>query len=105
MITYLGWIVAGAVALAWWLVGRRAARECRQLAALLDSLAEGRAPGSFVFRHGGPCAELTHPLERLAREHENLRSAWQWARSGPGGRAGGLKLAAGMTRFWHVRSL
>lgn len=74
MMAHLGWIVAGGLVLTWWLMGRRAARQWRHLAALLDSLAEGRAPGSFVFRHGGEFARLTHPLERLAREQERLRA-------------------------------
>ncbi len=74
MTTYLGWIVAGVIALAWWLGVRGVAREWRHLAEIIDSLAEGRAPGSFVFRHGGRFGQLTHPLERLAREQERLRA-------------------------------
>jgi two-component system phosphate regulon sensor histidine kinase PhoR len=68
-----GWIVAVAVAGAWWWMKRRREQDSRHLRQLLDDLGEGRPPSGFVFRHGGPFAQLTHPLEKLAAEQERLR--------------------------------
>jgi two-component system phosphate regulon sensor histidine kinase PhoR len=74
MMAPLGWVVAGGLGLVWWWMARRAAQQWRQLLELLEALSAGRSPESFVFRHGGRFAQLTHPLERLAREQERLRA-------------------------------
>src|SRR4051812_486410 len=42
-------------------------------------------------------------LERLDREHDNLRAALQWSVDDADGAAGGLQLAAGLWRFWEIR--
>ncbi len=42
-------------------------------------------------------------LERLDREHENLRAALQWSDDEPGERRAGLRLAEGLWRFWEIR--
>lgn len=62
-----------AVAVAWWWIWRRQARDRQHLLQLLEEISEGRNPTSFVFRHGGWFARLTYPLERLAAEQERLR--------------------------------
>lgn len=71
-------ILAVAIALAWWLHERRMARHWRHLREMLDALAAGRDPGSFVFLHGGQFSALTHPLGKLAEEQARLRG--QFAR-------------------------
>jgi non-specific serine/threonine protein kinase len=42
-------------------------------------------------------------LERLATEHDNLRSALTRSMAGAGDREGGLRLASCLSRFWLVR--
>ena len=42
-------------------------------------------------------------LERLDREHDNLRAALQWSIDEPGQALEGLQLAAGLWRFWEIR--
>ena len=69
---FLGFLAA-AIALAWWLQRRRMERHWRHLEALLEALAAGREPGSFVFLDGGRFSALTHPLGKLAAEQERLR--------------------------------
>src|SRR5205809_5065244 len=68
-----GWLVAVAVIGAWCLAHRRFAKNWRHLVQLLGELSDGCTPGSFVFRHGGRFAQLTHTLEKLAREQQGLR--------------------------------
>jgi predicted ATPase len=46
-----------------------------------------------------PGAEQGARLSRLAREHDNLRAALQWALT-RGRSAGSLRLAGGLTKFW-----
>jgi predicted ATPase/class 3 adenylate cyclase len=48
-------------------------------------------------------AESGEWLERLDREHDNLRAALQWSLDEPGEAREGLHLAAGMWRFWEIR--
>lgn len=52
MSAILGWCVAGALALCTWWVWRRFNADWRHLEHLLEELAAGRKPESFVFRHG-----------------------------------------------------
>jgi two-component system phosphate regulon sensor histidine kinase PhoR len=68
----LGWCVAGALALCTWWVWRRFNADWKHLEHLLEELAAGRKPESFVFRHGGRFARLTHPLDKIAEEREKL---------------------------------
>jgi predicted ATPase/class 3 adenylate cyclase len=42
-------------------------------------------------------------LQRLAREHDNLREALAWSRRTAGRQAEGLRLATGLWRFWVMR--
>ena len=42
-------------------------------------------------------------LERLEREHENLRVALEFSAQEAGGGDAGLRLAAGLWRFWEIR--
>lgn len=42
-------------------------------------------------------------LERLEREHDNLRSALTWSAQAPDGPEIGLRLATALWRFWEVR--
>ena len=48
-------------------------------------------------------AESGEWLERLDREHDNLRAALQWSLDEPGQGREGLHLAAGLWRFWEIR--
>jgi predicted ATPase/class 3 adenylate cyclase len=41
-------------------------------------------------------------LERLDREHDNLRAVLQWSLDEPGAERQGLQLAAGLWRFWEI---
>lgn len=41
-------------------------------------------------------------LERLDREHDNLRAVLQWSMEEPGQERQGLQLAAGLWRFWEI---
>ncbi|HSI13562.1 MAG TPA: histidine kinase dimerization/phospho-acceptor domain-containing protein, partial [Chthoniobacter sp.] len=68
----LGWCVAGALALCIWWVWRRSLTDWRHLEHLLEELAAGRKPESFVFRRGGRFARLTHPLDKIAEQREKL---------------------------------
>lgn len=69
----LGWLVAMAIALAWWLKRRSFNKHWNHLTHLLGELSDGRDPGSYVFLRGGRFAELTYTLEKLAREQGHLR--------------------------------
>ncbi len=42
-------------------------------------------------------------LERLDLEHDNLRAALAWSDADPEGGDAGLKIAAGLWRFWEIR--
>src|SRR5258708_5488327 len=68
----VGRCVAAALAVATWWAWWRFARGWRHLEQLLDELAGGRKPESFVFRRGGRFARLTYPLEKIAQEQEKL---------------------------------
>lgn len=57
-----------------------------------------RAKAAFF---GGP-----PPVKWLAtfdREHDNLRTALEWSGATAGGAAAGLRLAAGLWRYWEIR--
>jgi len=41
-------------------------------------------------------------LEKLDREHDNLRAVLQWSLDEPGEQRQGLQLAAGLWRFWEI---
>jgi len=47
-------------------------------------------------------AESAEWIERIAREHDNLRAALQWSLDEPGEERAGLHLAAGLWRFWEI---
>ncbi len=47
-------------------------------------------------------AESADWLQRLDREHDNLRTALQWSLDEPGEEREGLHLAAGLWRFWEI---
>jgi predicted ATPase/class 3 adenylate cyclase len=47
-------------------------------------------------------AESAAWLERLDREHDNLRAVLQWSLDEPGEERQGLVLAAGLWRFWEI---
>jgi non-specific serine/threonine protein kinase len=51
---------------------------------------------------GGGLAQVAW-LDRLEREHGNLRAALQWGSVEGGARAAGARLAAALRRFWSVR--
>ncbi len=42
-------------------------------------------------------------LDRLEREHDNLRAALEWSAGEPDGAAAEIRLAAPLWRLWHVR--
>jgi predicted ATPase/class 3 adenylate cyclase len=42
-------------------------------------------------------------IDELDREHDNLRAALEWSADEPGEAAAGLRLAAGLWRFWEIR--
>jgi predicted ATPase/class 3 adenylate cyclase/Tfp pilus assembly protein PilF len=48
-------------------------------------------------------AESAEWLGRLEREHDNLRAALQWSLDEPDEQRAGLRLAAGLWRFWEIR--
>jgi predicted ATPase/class 3 adenylate cyclase len=48
-------------------------------------------------------AESVDSLDRLTRDHDNLRAALQWSLDEPGEEREGLQLAAGLWRFWEIR--
>lgn len=73
MEAFLGWVVAAVVAGLWWRARQRNALDWQHLRRLLEALSEGRKPEALVVRGGGPFAQLTHPLEKLADEQERLR--------------------------------
>src|SRR6266511_2631015 len=72
----MGWLFALLFAailgvLAW--RHRQFRRHWRHLQMLVDDLAEGREPQSFVFLNGGRFSTLAAHLERLADAQERLR--------------------------------
>ena len=42
-------------------------------------------------------------IDELDREHDNLRAGLEWSADEPGEAAAGLRLAAGLWRFWETR--
>ena len=61
------------------------------------ALVEEMRPAFFA----GP--EPTALVERLSREHDNLRAALAWTHGYPDGAPSELRLAAGLWRFWETR--
>ena len=61
------------------------------------ALVEEMRPAFFA----GP--EPTALVERLSREHDNLRAALGWTHGRPDGSAAELRMAAGLWRFWEIR--
>ena len=48
-------------------------------------------------------ARSGNEIDELDREHDNLRAALEWSADEPGEAAAGLRLAAGLWRFWEIR--
>ena len=42
-------------------------------------------------------------LEVFDREHDNLRAALEWSSTEPGGTQAGLRMTAGLWRYWEIR--
>jgi predicted ATPase/class 3 adenylate cyclase len=61
------------------------------------ALVEAAGPAFF---HGPPQVPW---IERFDREHDNLRAALAWSDDQPGERDAGLRMAAGLWRFWEIR--
>jgi predicted ATPase/class 3 adenylate cyclase len=55
---------------------------------------------SPAFFHGPEPAEW---LRRLDREHDDLRAALEWCLDQPGEGRSGLRIAAGLWRYWEIR--
>lgn len=55
---------------------------------------------SPAFFHGPEPVEW---LRRLDREHEDVRAALEWCLDQPGEGRSGLRIAAGLWRFWEIR--
>lgn len=55
---------------------------------------------SPTFFHGPEPVEW---LRRLDREHEDLRAALEWCLDQPGETRAGLRIAAGLWRYWEIR--
>src|SRR5262249_718020 len=79
-----------------------------------EMLEAADAPGSIRARHLAWCVDLAERaephlfggeqaqyLERLAREHDNVRAALTWSREHDPG--AGMRLAGSIWRFWQVR--
>jgi non-specific serine/threonine protein kinase len=49
-------------------------------------------------------AKQTHWLERVQREHDNLRAALEWCQQWAEGAELGLRLAGALQFFWHLHS-
>ena len=55
---------------------------------------------SAAFFHGPEPVEW---LRTLDREHDDLRAALEWCLDQPGERQAGLRMAAGLWRYWEIR--
>ncbi len=69
---------------------------CRQHRNFFLTLVEAAEPGLF-----GP--EQARTLELLEAEHDNIRAALTFCREEDQGGEAGLRLAAGLQRFWRIR--
>ena len=77
--------------------GRGRTRRC---AGIGTGTSPSSTQASPAFFHGPEPVEW---LRRLDREHDDLRAALEWCLDQPGEGRSGLRIAAGLWRYWEIR--